>query len=65
MAPPTVRYFIRRLPAWRERLIADLGVTDAQVDELIVSGDNYVRRYEEGVYGYRLLRLKSVSSATV
>jgi hypothetical protein len=65
MAPPTVRYFIRRLPAWRERLIADLGVTDAQVDELIVSGDSYVRRYEEGVYGYRLLRLKSASSATV
>ena len=56
MAPPTVRYFIKRLPAHRERLIADLGLTGEQVDELIVSGENYTRRYEEGVYAYRLIR---------
>jgi len=62
MAPPTVRYFIKRLPAHRERLIADLGLTNEQVDELIVSGENYVKRYEEGVYGYRLLRLAKTQS---
>lgn len=55
MAPPTVRYFIRRLPAYRERLIADLALTSEQVDELIVSGEKYVERYESGVYAYRLL----------
>lgn len=59
MAPPTVRYFIKRLPAYRERLIADLGLTSEQVDELIVSGDNYVKRYEEGVYAYRLIRCEA------
>jgi hypothetical protein len=62
MAPPTVRYFTRRLPAWRTRLVEDLGITDAQVDELIASGENYVRRYEEGVYAYRLLRLAKTQS---
>ena len=59
MAPPTVRYFIRRLPAHRERLIADLGLTKEQVDELIVSGERYVARYEEGVYAYRLIRCEA------
>ena len=57
MAPPTVRYFIKRLPAHRHRLIADLGLTNEQVDELIVSGENYVQRYVDGVYAYRLIRL--------
>lgn len=55
MAPPTVRYFIRRLPAHRDRLIADLGLTSQQVDDLIVSGENYVKRYEDGIYAYRLI----------
>lgn len=57
MAPPTVRYFIKRLPAHRQRLIEDLGLTSGQVDELIASGEDYVRRYESGIYAYRLLRL--------
>jgi hypothetical protein len=59
MAPPTVRYFIKRLPAWRSRLIADLGLTNEQVDELIANGDVYVKRYEEGVYAYRLIRCEA------
>jgi hypothetical protein len=62
MAPPTVRYFIRRLPAYRDRLIADLGLTSEQVDALIVSGDNYVQRYETGVYAYRLLQCRSAAA---
>ena len=55
MAPPTVRYFIKRLPEWRSRLVEDLGITDAQVDELIANGDTYVSRYEAGIYAYRLI----------
>jgi hypothetical protein len=58
MAPPTVRYFIRRLPAHRQRLIEDLGLTSEQVDELIVSGESYVKRYEDGIYAYRLIGLR-------
>ena len=57
MAPPTVRYFIKRLPAHRQRLIKDLGLTNEQVDDLVASGERYVERYVEGVYAYRLIRL--------
>jgi len=60
MAPPTVRYFIKRLPAHRQRLIADLGLTNEQVDELIVNGDVYVERYLKGVYAYRLVLCAAV-----
>ena len=59
MAPPTVRYFIKRLPAHRQRLIADLGLTNEQVDELIANGDTYVSRYEAGIYAYRLIRCEA------
>jgi len=59
MTPPTVKYFIKRLPAWRERLVTDLGVTNEQVDELIANGDVYLKRYADGVYGYRLLRCEA------
>lgn len=60
MSPPTVRYFIKRLPAHRQRLIADLGLTNEQVDDLIVSGERYVERYLKGIYAYRLLMCASV-----
>lgn len=57
-AAPTMDYFTHRIPAYRERLIADLGVTDEQVEQLIASGAKYRSRYAEGVYGYRLLVLE-------
>ncbi|HKR63209.1 MAG TPA: class I SAM-dependent methyltransferase [Thermoanaerobaculia bacterium] len=53
-AAPTIQYFLDRLPSYRERLIADLALTNAQVDDLIVSGENYLARYNDGTYGYRL-----------
>lgn len=56
-AAPTVDYFIKRLPRYREPLKADLGLTDQQVDDLIESGKNYRELYRRGVYGYRLLSL--------
>lgn len=57
-ASPTMDYFTNRIPASRERLIADLGVTNEQIDHLIENGVKYRSRYAEGVYGYRLLVLE-------
>lgn len=54
-AAPTVDYFRIRLPKYRDALIADLGLTDAQVDELIAGGEDYRDRYHSGRYSYRLL----------
>jgi SAM-dependent methyltransferase len=58
-AAPTIDYFNVRLPRYRERLIADLGLTDAQVDDLIDSGHRYRALYRDGTYGYRLLQLRA------
>jgi methyltransferase family protein len=58
-AAPTIQYFIDRIPRYREKLIADLGLSDAQVNELIVSGESYVARYADGTYGYRLFDLRA------
>jgi hypothetical protein len=56
-APPSIDYFTTRLPRYRDRLIADLGLTGQQVDDLIESGRNYRALYDDGTYGYRLLQL--------
>jgi hypothetical protein len=57
-APPTVDYFMARIPRYREALIKDLGLTGQQVDDLLVSGRDYVELYRRGVYIYRLLRFE-------
>jgi hypothetical protein len=57
-AAPTMDYFTHRIPQYREKLIADLGITDEQVDHLIENGVKYRARYAEGVYGYRFLDLR-------
>jgi hypothetical protein len=57
-APPSIDYFTKRLPHYRQRLIDDLGLTDQQVDELIESGRQYRQLYDSGAYVYRLLQLK-------
>lgn len=57
-APPSIDYFTKRLPAYREHLIADLGLTHQQVDDLIDSGRTYRASYDAGTYGYKLLQLK-------
>ena len=56
LAAPTIRYFMARLERFRERLIADLGVTTEQVDHLIESGDVYTARYASAIYVYRVMR---------
>jgi cyclopropane fatty-acyl-phospholipid synthase-like methyltransferase len=60
-AAPTMAYFADRLPAYRERLIADVDVAPQQVDDLIESGARYRARYADGTYGYRLVRFTSAS----
>jgi len=57
-APPSIDYFIARLPRHRTALIADLGLTNEQVDELIVNGEKYAAAYRRGVYGYLLLQFQ-------
>jgi hypothetical protein len=57
-AAPTMEYFSHRIPAYRARLVAELGLTGQQVDDLIESGARYRERYAEGKYGYRLFVLE-------
>lgn len=55
-AAPTIDYFNARLARYRDALVRDLGITDAQVDDLIASGIRYRELYRDGSYGYRLLQ---------
>jgi SAM-dependent methyltransferase len=55
-AAPTIDYFNTRLARYRDPLVRDLGITDAQVDDLIASGIRYRELYRDGTYGYRLLQ---------
>lgn len=57
-AAPTMEYFATRIPRYRDRLLADLGITDQQIDDLIDSGARYRALYADGTYGYRLVRLR-------
>lgn len=63
-AAPTMAYFTDRIPAYRSRLITDLGLTDQQIDDLVTSGARYRERYADGTYGYRLVCLlrKAIAS---
>ena len=60
-AAPTMDYFTDRIPQYREQLIADLGITDEQVEHLVENGVKYRARYRDGVYGYRLMNLRPLS----
>jgi hypothetical protein len=54
-AAPTIDYFMSRLERYRPALVADLGLTDRQIDELISSGEHYRELYRSGAYVYRLM----------
>ena len=58
-AAPTIDYFMRRLPRYRDRLVSELSLTPRQVDDLIESGAKYRDMYRSGIYGYRLLVFRS------
>ena len=62
-AAPTMAYFTDRIPAYRDRLIADLGLTGQHIDDLVESGARYRARYADGTYGYRLVCLLRFTSA--
>lgn len=55
-AAPTVDWFMSRIPHHRDRLVADLGLTATQLDELVTSGRAYRDFYTRGIYGYRLMQ---------
>lgn len=55
LAAPTVSYFMRRIPSYREAIRDALGLPDARIDDLLRSGAAYVAAYEAGDYSYRLL----------
>jgi hypothetical protein len=57
-AAPSIDYFQVRFPRYRDALVADLGITGQQVDELVIGGERYSGRYADGVYAYRLLDLR-------
>lgn len=54
-AAPTIDYFNARYPRFRDRLIADLGLTAETIDELIRGGVAYRAAYAQGDYSYRLV----------
>ena len=57
-AAPTIDYFMKRIPRYRERLQADLALTGEQVEELLTSGARYREFYRDGTYAYRLLQFR-------
>src|SRR5207248_9116414 len=62
-APPTIDYFIARLPRYRDALIDDLGLTNEQVEELIANGAKYAAAYRREGYGYLLLQFQRDSGS--
>ncbi|MBK9363547.1 MAG: GNAT family N-acetyltransferase [Rubrivivax sp.] len=57
-ASGTVGAICRLVQRQRETLLRELPVTGAQLDTLIEAGRRYQALYDEGIYGYRLLRLQ-------
>lgn len=57
-AMPTVDWLLDAVARNTPRLIADLGVTEAQLETLNASNRRYQEQYRRGYYGYFLLRLQ-------
>jgi SAM-dependent methyltransferase len=57
-AAPTIDYFSKRFPPYRDALKSELGLTDAQIDSLIENGVRYRAFYDRGVYGYRAMQFR-------
>ena len=57
-ARPTLDYMLGAVEAQRQRLMADLGVTAQQLDALSASNRRNQELYEQGVYGYALMRFE-------
>jgi SAM-dependent methyltransferase len=57
-AAPTISWFTTRVPRYRDALIADLGLTGQQVDDLIAGGASYADTYRRGAFRYLLFDLR-------
>jgi len=57
-ATPSIDYFQPRFERYRKSLIADLGVTNEQIDALIQSGVENRARYASGAYTYRVMQFR-------
>lgn len=57
-AAPTITYVSSLIDKHRHALNTDLGITGAQIAELIDSGARYAESYRRGTYGYRLLQFR-------
>jgi cyclopropane fatty-acyl-phospholipid synthase-like methyltransferase len=57
-AAPTIDYVASRIAQYRDDLIAGLGLSLAQIDSLVESGDLYREMYRTGAYVYRLLQFR-------
>lgn len=58
LAAPTTDWLLAGTARHRETLKRELGVSDAQLDDLDTSNRAYRQKYSDGRYGYHLLRLK-------
>lgn len=56
-ASGTVHAIGRLVQRHRQALLHDLDVTASQLDELVAAAGRYQALYDQGVFGYRLLRL--------
>lgn len=61
-AAPTLDYLSRHTAAMQPRLMAELGVTTAELAGLDASNQRYQANYRQGVYGYALLRFERSAS---
>lgn len=57
-AAPTIDYVASRIARHRDEIIAELGLSAAQIDSLVESGDLYRELYRTGTYVYRLLQFR-------
>lgn len=57
-AAPSIDYFARLFPRYREALKTDLALTDAQIDSLIDNGVRYRDFYDRAVYAYRVMQFR-------
>ncbi len=57
-ALPTDIYIVDTVMRYREDLIADLELSNADIDGLIQAAQNHLSKYRDGCYGYGLLQFK-------
>lgn len=62
LAAPTLAYLLQITQTHRTRLLEDLPVNDAQLDQLDDSNRRYQQKYATGHYGYALLHFRKTAA---